>query len=193
MNQSSSSWFKRDKEKAKDNLDIHIVNRGEISKELKSLKRKENLILDNLLDETISKSIYKERYSKIEKKQSRLLKQLESIEIEIANTKNFIDSKVETTNLDNLTEFKKIVQKHIQYVKVNNRFVVFKMKGGFKYIELVYRGSELFRFNKGTLKLKPSLKDDIAALRELLNTNNDLSQKELNEMLKEFELDYLYF
>ena len=192
LNQSSSSWFKRDKEKAKDNLDIHIVNRGEISKELKSLKRKENLILDNLLDETISKSIYKERFSKIEKKQSRLLKQLESIEIEIANTKNFIDSKVETTNLDNLTEFKKIVQKHIQYVKVNNRFVVFKMKGGFKYIELVYRGSELFRFNKGTLKLKPSLKDDIGALRELLNTNNDLSQKELNEMLKELELDYLY-
>ena len=27
---------------------------------------------------------------------------------------------------------------------------------------------------------------------ELLNTNNDLSQKELNEMLKELELDYLY-
>ena len=103
MNQSSSSWFKRDKEKAKDNLDIHIVNRGEISKELKSLKRKENLILDNLLDGTISKDIYKERYNKIEKKQSRLLKQLDSIEIEIANTKNFIDSKVETTNLDNLT------------------------------------------------------------------------------------------
>ena len=125
MNQSSSSWFKRDKEKAKDNLDIHIVNRGEISKELKSLKRKENLILDNLLDETISKSIYKERFSKIEKKQSRLLKQLDSIEIEIANTKNFIDSKVETTNLDNLTEFKKVVQKHIQYVKVNNQVCCF--------------------------------------------------------------------
>ena len=191
LNQSSSSWFKRDKEKAKDNLDLHIVNRGEISKELKSLKRKENLILDNLLDETISKDIYKERFGKIGKKQARLLKQLDSIEIEIANTKNFIDSKVETTNLDNLTEFKKVVQKHIQYVKVNNRFVVFKMKGGFKHIELVYRGSELFRFNKGTLKLKPSLKDDIGALRELLNTNNDLSQKELNGMLKELELDYL--
>ncbi len=27
---------------------------------------------------------------------------------------------------------------------------------------------------------------------ELLNTNNDLSQKELNEMLRELELDYLY-
>jgi len=27
---------------------------------------------------------------------------------------------------------------------------------------------------------------------ELLNTNNDLSQKELNEMLKELELDYLF-
>jgi len=26
----------------------------------------------------------------------------------------------------------------------------------------------------------------------LLDINNDLSQKELNEMLKEFELDYLY-
>ena len=192
LNQSSSSWFKRDKEKAKINLDIYIVNRGEISKELKSLKRKENLILDNLLDETISKDIYKERYSKIEKKQARLLKNLDTIEKEITNTKNFIDSKVETTNLDNLTEFKKVVQKHIQYVKVSNRFVVFKMKGGFKHIELVYRGSELFRFNKGTLKLKPSLKDDIGALRELLDTNNDLSQKELNEMLKELELDYLY-
>ena len=39
---------------------------------------------------------------------------------------------------------------------------------------------------------QPSLKDDIGALRELLNTNNDLSQTELNEMLKELELDYLY-
>ena len=48
------------------------------------------------------------------------------------------------------------------------------------------------RFNKGTLNLKPSLKDDIGALRELLNTNNDLSQKKLNEMLKELELDYLF-
>jgi hypothetical protein len=110
----------------------------------------------------------------------------------LANTKNFIDSKVETTNLDNLTEFKKVVQKHIQYVKVSNRFVVFKMKGGFKHIELVYRGSELFMFNKGTLKLKSSLKNDIGAVRELLNTNNDISQKELNEMLKELELDYLF-
>ncbi len=27
---------------------------------------------------------------------------------------------------------------------------------------------------------------------ELLKTNNDLSQKELNEMLRELELDYLY-
>lgn len=75
---------------------------------------------------------------------------------------------------------------------MSNRFVVFKIKGGFKHIELVYRGSELFRYNKGTLKLKPSLKDDIGALRELLNTNNDLSQKEFNEMLKELELDYLF-
>ena len=84
------------------------------------------------------------------------------------------------------------MQKHIQSVKVNNKFVVFKIKGGFKHIDLVYRGSELFMFNRGTLTHKSSLKEDVAALRELLNINNDLSQKELNEMLKEFELDYLY-
>jgi DNA invertase Pin-like site-specific DNA recombinase len=192
LNQSNNTWFKRDKEKAKENLDILIVNKGEISKELKSLKRNQNLIFEYLFDETISKELFKERNYKIEKKQSKLLKKLDTIEIEITNTENFIDSKVETTNLDKLTEFKKVVQKHIQSVKVNNKFVVFKIKGGFKHIDLVYRGSELFMFNRGTLTHKSSLKEDVAALRELLNINNDLSQKELNEMLKEFELDYLY-
>lgn len=192
LNQSNNSWFKRDKERAKESLDILIINRGEISKEIKSLKRQQNLILDNLLDETIPKKLFKERNYKIEKKQYKLIKNLSTIDIEITNTKNFIDSKVETTGLDKLTEFKKVVQKHIQYVKVNNKFAIFKIKGGFKYIEFVYRSSELFKFNRGTLKLKSSVEDDLSALRELLNINNNLTTKELNEMLKELELDYLY-
>jgi len=191
-NNINKDWFLKDKNKAIQNLEIENNSRNSLITELRKINNQDEALLTFLTDSTITREIYKTRHFKLLQKKETLSKRIEFINHEITNIKEFINSDSVNSDLKDLSQFKKVVQKHFQYIKITEEFAFFKIKGGFKHFVVIYRGSKLFQYNKGTLKNQTTRDEDISCLIELLKTNDNLDEEGLKNMLEAMGLEYLH-
>lgn len=185
--------FEKQKIKVKEKLTVFESNKNEIQKKINSTKKRQDKLLDSMLDGTVPKERYKSKNDELESIKNRGLNRLGVINIEIANAKKFLNGKVPTNQLEDLAEFKDFVQKNLKYVIVGEQFVKVKIKGGFDYILPIYRLGKLQKFNNGNLKMEidSDLQSDMQTLMDLLIENQDENPTELMDVIKQSGLDYL--
>lgn len=179
--------FEKQKAKVKDKLTVLEANKSEIEKKITSTKKRQDRLLDSMLDGTVSKEQYKSKNDELEAIKNRALNRLNAINVDIASAEKFLTGDIPTNQLESLADFKEVVQKSVKYVIVGEQFVKVKIKGGFDYILPIYRLGKLQKFNNGNLKMEVDreVEEDMLTLMELLSDNQRHTPEELQEAMRQ--------
>ncbi|UII81502.1 recombinase family protein [Flagellimonas sp. CMM7] len=179
--------FEKQKAKVKEKLTVLESNKNEIEKKIGSTKKRQDKLLDSMLDGTVPKEQYKSKNDDLESIKNRELNRLDTINIDIASAEKFLTGDIPTNQLESLADFKDVVQKSVKYVIVGEQFVKVKIKGGFDYILPIYRLGKLQKFNNGNLKMgvDKNVETDMLTLMELLSDNQRHTPEELQEAMRQ--------
>ncbi len=185
--------YDRQKDEAVKRLELEQATKKKIESIIKPIQRRQEKLLDNLLDDTITKEIYTERNNALIQKKELSVKRLNKVNEEIKGIENFMKNGIHTSNLDSLSELKRAVKKNVEYLKIGQTMGILKVKGGFKYLIKLYRGSELFKYNKGTLNIFPvtTVSEDLQTIKQLVEENPDMTYSDFKDLLTEMDREHL--